>query len=175
MKTSIKITTALFATLSIFSCKNVETDATATDADEITVEETATDMASLEFNNEATKEMFQHYVHIKTALVNSDLDEAKSGAQMLIKASTNEEVTNALTAIATANDIETQRTAFSTLTTTLTPIIENDITSGEIYQQFCPMAFNNAGGYWLSKEEEIRNPYYGDRMLKCGRVAQTIK
>lgn len=37
------------------------------------------------------------------------------------------------------------------------------------------MVFNNKGGYWLSTEEEILNPYYGDKMLHCGKVTETIK
>ncbi len=37
------------------------------------------------------------------------------------------------------------------------------------------MADNNNGAYWLSKEEQILNPYFGDAMLKCGEVKQTIE
>lgn len=49
------------------------------------------------------------------------------------------------------------------------------ITSGEVYKQFCPMAFDGNGGYWLSDSKEVRNPYYGNKMLKCGSVNETIK
>lgn len=44
-----------------------------------------------------------------------------------------------------------------------------------VFVQFCPMANNNEGGYWLSMQEEIRNPYYGDEMLTCGKVVAEIK
>jgi hypothetical protein len=37
------------------------------------------------------------------------------------------------------------------------------------------MANKGDGGDWLSTEKEIRNPYYGDEMLECGRVAEEIK
>ena len=30
------------------------------------------------------------------------------------------------------------------------------------------MAFNNEGAYWLSKNENILNPYFGEKMLTCG-------
>jgi len=43
-----------------------------------------------------------------------------------------------------------------------------------VYKQYCPMAFDGKGAFWLSSSEEIRNPYYGDKMLKCGRVEETI-
>ena len=37
------------------------------------------------------------------------------------------------------------------------------------------MADNNNGAYWLSKEEKVLNPYFGDAMLKCGEVKQVIE
>ena len=37
------------------------------------------------------------------------------------------------------------------------------------------MAFEGKGDYWYSTSEEIRNPYFGDKMLKCGRVDETIE
>jgi Cu(I)/Ag(I) efflux system membrane fusion protein len=36
------------------------------------------------------------------------------------------------------------------------------------------MANEGKGGYWLSSQEEIMNPYYGDDMLHCGEVKETI-
>ncbi len=42
------------------------------------------------------------------------------------------------------------------------------------YKQFCPMAFNNKGAYWLSDEDEIRNPYFGKKMLECGEVQDSL-
>jgi hypothetical protein len=37
------------------------------------------------------------------------------------------------------------------------------------------MAFDDQGADWLSAEEQIRNPYFGDKMLKCGLVEQDLK
>ncbi|RFC53106.1 efflux RND transporter periplasmic adaptor subunit [Brumimicrobium aurantiacum] len=44
-----------------------------------------------------------------------------------------------------------------------------------IYIEHCPMVNNNNGADWLSLESEIKNPYYGEAMLKCGEVKQVIK
>ncbi|KAA3619394.1 MAG: efflux RND transporter periplasmic adaptor subunit [Calditrichaeota bacterium] len=44
-----------------------------------------------------------------------------------------------------------------------------------VFVQFCPMANNDKGAEWLSLEEEIRNPYFGESMLTCGEVRHTIK
>jgi hypothetical protein len=44
-----------------------------------------------------------------------------------------------------------------------------------IYRQYCPMALNDKGAYWLSNSAEIRNPYFGKKMLECGEVVETIQ
>ena len=44
-----------------------------------------------------------------------------------------------------------------------------------LYQQYCPMYNNNKGGMWLSASEEIKNPYYGAKMLNCGEVQKEIQ
>lgn len=40
----------------------------------------------------------------------------------------------------------------------------------KLYQDFCPMYDNNKGAMWLSETKEIKNPYYGSKMLTCGSV-----
>ncbi|MEL6534379.1 MAG: efflux RND transporter periplasmic adaptor subunit [Bacteroidota bacterium] len=44
-----------------------------------------------------------------------------------------------------------------------------------VYYQYCPMALEDQGAYWLSKEKEIRNPYFGDAMLACGEVREYVE
>ena len=44
-----------------------------------------------------------------------------------------------------------------------------------LYLQYCPMANNDQGANWLSTYSEIRNPYFGDMMLKCGETQDTIE
>lgn len=44
-----------------------------------------------------------------------------------------------------------------------------------VFVQHCPMAFNDKGADWLSKNKEIRNPYFGASMLKCGEITEEIK
>ena len=43
-----------------------------------------------------------------------------------------------------------------------------------IYVQHCPMA-EDSGADWLSKEKDIKNPYFGESMLKCGDVIFELK
>jgi len=44
-----------------------------------------------------------------------------------------------------------------------------------VYRQYCPMAFNYRGAYWLSNRRQIENPYFGREMLDCGQVRETMK
>jgi hypothetical protein len=37
------------------------------------------------------------------------------------------------------------------------------------------MVNNNQGAFWLSNEKEIKNPYFGDMMLKCGSIKETLQ
>ena len=127
------------------------------------------------FNDVKTQAIFQDYIHIKTALVNSDIAEAQSGSRMLIENTDNVALKSTLSSIADSDDIEMQRKVFSEVTDQIEPLLKNSLSSGEIYKQFCPMAFNNAGGYWLSNDKVIQNPYYGQKMLKCGTITETIE
>jgi len=72
------------------------------------------------------------------------------------------------------SDISSQRNYFKPLSSNITKAVELFGINQKVYSQFCPMADNNNGAYWLSLSDEIRNPYYGDAMLKCGSVKQTI-
>ena len=48
-------------------------------------------------------------------------------------------------------------------------------TKNTLYIQHCPMANEDNGADWLSSEQEIKNPYFGASMLKCGEVKSTVK
>lgn len=43
-----------------------------------------------------------------------------------------------------------------------------------LYVQYCPMADQNKGGFWLSTKEEIANPYFGAMMYRCGSVVDHL-
>lgn len=73
--------------------------------------------------------------------------------------------------IAATDNVEVQRKQFSFLSQALINAVTAFGTdSGHLYVQYCPMAIDNKGADWLSEEEEIRNPYFGEKMMKCGSV-----
>ncbi|MCB9289373.1 MAG: efflux RND transporter periplasmic adaptor subunit [Lewinellaceae bacterium] len=78
-------------------------------------------------------------------------------------------------AIRKSEDIEEQRKQFSFLSNALVETLTAFGTEGStLYLQHCPMAFDNEGADWLSTDEVVRNPYYGEKMLKCGSVKETF-
>ena len=72
-------------------------------------------------------------------------------------------------------DVELQRKQFDALSDLLINAIKSfGIEDEVLYIQHCPMAFDNTGAEWLSTEEGILNPYFGDKILRCGYVQETL-
>lgn len=77
--------------------------------------------------------------------------------------------------ISASDEVEEQRKQFDFLSQALIKSVKVfGIPTDTYYVQHCPMAFDNEGADWLSGEEEILNPYFGDQMLKCGIVKTTV-
>ena len=73
------------------------------------------------------------------------------------------------------DDVEKQRKQFDFLSEALIKSIEAFGTSGDaLYVMYCPMAFKNQGANWISDEKVVKNPYFGDKMMKCGLVKKEI-
>ena len=77
--------------------------------------------------------------------------------------------------IADTKDAKTQRGNFDTLSENIYKLIKVSKSETTVYFQHCPMANNGKGANWLSKENNIKNPYYGSMMLGCGKTVETIK
>jgi hypothetical protein len=75
--------------------------------------------------------------------------------------------------IANTNDIEHQRGRFISLSKNVYALIKVSKTGSPVYYQYCPMY--KGGANWLSKESSVKNPYYGSKMMSCGRIEETIK
>lgn len=85
------------------------------------------------------------------------------------------EAENAAHEIANSDDLEIQRGAFEKLSMVMIFWLRHfELSENVVYVQNCPMAFDNEGADWVSNEKQIRNPYFGDRMLRCGTVVEVI-
>jgi len=134
------------------------------------------------------------YVDLKDAFVSSDASQVKSEASSTEQAlekvdmkklsgeAHNDWMTymagiqSSLKEIQTSDDIEAQRRSFSNLSDNLYKSIKAFGLGGkDAFYEFCPMAFNNEGAYWISDVPQIRNPYFGEKMLTCGEVKEKLK
>jgi hypothetical protein len=72
-------------------------------------------------------------------------------------------------------NLENKRKSFQMISDNLYNLIRTVKYDREVaYYQYCPMAFNDQGAYWLSRESEIKNPYFGSKMLTCGETRETL-
>ncbi len=139
------------------------------------------------------KNLLNDYLQVKNALVESSAEGTSKAASRMLNNIKNfntgnlpEEqesfykqrvngMQNDIRYLTQTNDVSRQRDHFALITRNTYALVKAfNPTEEAVYYQFCPMAFDNSGGYWLSAQEEIRNPYFGDKMLKCGRVEETI-
>lgn len=136
---------------------------------------------------------FNQYIELKNALVASDYEKAKQKVTVLQQKLKTFDITElhdeahelwmkqnklldkAINDILFAKDLKNQRIQFKALSESLTIIVEAFGLHGiKVYKDYCPMAINDKGAIWLSEVEEIRNPYFGEKMLKCGEVQKVI-
>ncbi|MCX6218134.1 DUF3347 domain-containing protein [Spirosoma sp.] len=142
---------------------------------------------SLAASAQTTAPALSAYYSVKDALVATDAPKAKSGATALVTALGKVDAArlsaidkkNLATAKARAatisrtNNVDAQRTQFEALSTSMIALAKAT-KPAKTYVQYCPMAAEGKGAFWLSDKREVRNPYYGDKMLKCGSVKEEI-
>ena len=77
--------------------------------------------------------------------------------------------------IAASNDIKAQRAAFLILSNDVIALAKGaGFKSAPVYIDYCPMADGGKGGYWLSLNKAIENPYFPEQMKECGQVKGQI-
>ncbi|WP_316839548.1 DUF3347 domain-containing protein [Pedobacter gandavensis] len=170
---------AIMVATSCTSNTNQKIALSATDSTSATVADAATP-AGVKLKDANVEAIYNGYISLKDALVNTKFEEAqKAAAALKVNLASQkgcESTTLIADKIATAKDIAAQRKDFTALSNDLIALFKHaDLSAGTIYVQHCPMANNGDGGDWLSSEKKIQNPYYGDEMMECGRVAEEIK
>ena len=142
----------------------------------------------------ALQKIFDSYFKLKDALVSTEVNEAKKhvldmkndisktdmslfkGQHHDVWMNLSESIAETLAVMSSASAIEEMRNHFRNLSDQMIAMAESfGSTNGIMYVQHCPMANDNKGADWLSKEREIRNPYFGSAMLTCGEVINEIK
>jgi hypothetical protein len=134
-------------------------------------------------NQSQLPQLLSSYYSIKNALVagNANMSSAKAeefvktlngiDKNIIIETSRNGLLKEA-NQISETKDIKQQREYFASLSTNMFALAKVvKLTTEPIYEDYCPMK----KAYWLSREKAIKNPYFGNAMLTCGNVAETLK
>jgi len=140
------------------------------------------------------KAIVDHYLHIKNALANDNSSEAASGAKAMADAigkldkslltaeqktaydRNEEELKEHADHVAKNGDnIKHQRSHFVQMSEVVYELVRDFGAGRPVYHDHCPMARDNQGAMWISETKEIKNPYFGAQMLKCGTVEEVIQ
>lgn len=142
--------------------------------------------------NEQISSVLDHYFDLKNALVESDAGHAEGHAESLLQeaeqvdptglnqdshamwVSFSEVLMSKSRDLSAEEDIEDQRYHFEYISQAMIEMVDTFQPVGyEVYHQSCPMVRDGSAD-WLSREEEVKNPYHGDRMMNCGEVIRSI-
>ncbi|WP_369049368.1 DUF3347 domain-containing protein [Tenacibaculum sp. UWU-22] len=184
----IKLTTAIvtitFISLSVMSCNNGKKDNS---------KNTEVNQNNVHATNNIQKSnisvILKNYMALKDALVADNNKAAQKAAKMTMEAfkalniseynkKEQKELTDIIAdAVENAehiseSPIKHQREHFKILSQDVTDLVTITGSKTKLYQDFCPMY--DGGSVWLSLNKEIKNPYYGSKMLTCGKVQKEI-
>ncbi|CAM1368592.1 DUF3347 domain-containing protein [Tenacibaculum sp. HL-MS23] len=193
LKTIVAILVISLINLTIISCKDAKKENTQ---DSIVHSEMnhnkmdkSNNMMDDNSQNSGVQKVLADYMILKDALVETDKNKAAKAGDKLnntlskfeINGFTVEQQKELKDIITDAkehaehigrSEIDHQREHFKTLSKDIMDMVAITGTKNTLYQQFCPMY--DGGSAWLSLNKEIKNPYYGSKMLKCGKVQKEI-
>jgi hypothetical protein len=167
----------------------VQTDPVAVDEHGNTTSEPATQEAQ----ENLLKSVYANYFSLKDALIKDDGTTAAAKASALAQAIDKVDMTQftseqhtvwmkelkslktAADQLAATKDVAKQRGYFTTLSTSMYAVAKVYKADETLYYQHCLMYNDGEGANWLSKENTVRNPYFGNAMLTCGKTTETIK
>ncbi|WP_205513493.1 DUF3347 domain-containing protein [Longitalea arenae] len=140
------------------------------------------------------KKITDHYLQIKNALTNGKASEAGDAAKNMLEAMKGFDKSllaadqkkvydqheagmkeHAEHISKSTNDLEHQRERFSLLSENMYALVKAFGGGKTLYHDHCPMAKDGKGAMWLSETREVRNPYFGDKMMECGSVEEEIQ
>lgn len=166
------------------------TKSTSNTPTDVTAESTAAPVTHTQFSID---EIINNYLKVKNALTKDDTQNAGNAGKVLY-ATFNAINPSALEAklkkeyldIAddakehaehignNAGKIDHQREHFAMLSEDINALIKAFGTKQKLFQDFCPMYDNGKGAIWISETKDIKNPYYGNKMMGCGTVKKEL-
>ena len=136
------------------------------------------------------KSMLQNYISIKNALIDANSDKAASSSAAMYEAMKGfdkslltadqkkvyDDIESDLKEHAehiSKSKLDHQREHFAMMSKDMYDMVKAFGAGMPLYHDHCPM-FKD-GSMWLSESKDIRNPYYGEKMMTCGSVEEMFK
>jgi hypothetical protein len=184
----------------IASCSGKKTESTAHDAHQHAVATEPASSAEIKVFDPVDASvktqisgLLTHYFALNKALIEDNNDGAKTeantfaenlsdfdmsklaGEQMDFYHIQLAKISGSLKGIIESVDIEESRAQLSNVSEGMYALVKAYRANESIlYYQFCPMAKNNEGAYWISDTKEIVNPYMGQKMPTCGMTKEKL-
>ena len=198
VRMTIKIYLMVLVTLTAMSCKDANQEKEVSEPmssemyqEDVDNQEGSGKMMAENAGNNATNTIIDNYLQIKNALVADDQEAAAQAGGKLVgefedfdqSNYSSEEQQELADIIEDAKEhaehiaesaIDHQREHFDILSKDVIDMIAITGTNKKLYQDFCPMYNNNKGAQWLSASKEIKNPYFGSKMMDCGKIQKEI-
>jgi len=112
---------------------------------------------------------------VLTALNKGDMSLLKRPAAHNIWMTDKSLLKKQLNKLVKSETLRQQRQVFLDVSKNMIHLVEGFGVNEKVMVQFCPMANDFKGGYWLSLDPKIKNPYFGSKMLTCGSTKRIIK
>lgn len=144
-----------------------------------------------DFKSQLT-ELLSSYYELKNALVDDNSKEAKSVANNLLLSLNKvdmrllrgdahiywmeqlQKIKLSGQKVSETSDLKKQRSQFIELSQAMIRSVKAYGILETSFEQYCPMAGQGKGAYWLSDDKKIRNPYFGSGMLTCGEIMNQL-
>ena len=169
--------------------KDTKTEKEITSTEQIAEKSDSTSIPMVASTDFSIKEIVSNYLKLKNVLTKDDTKNAAAAGNDLVAnlAALNanslpEAQKKVFTDVAddakehaehigtNAGKLDHQREHFAMLSKDVNDLINTFGAGQKLYQDFCPMYNDGKGAIWISETKEIKNPYYGSKMLTCGSV-----
>jgi len=132
----------------------------------------------LEIPAEQAAQLTGPYLTMQSALASDDLDAAKAQAKAMMAITGHSgSLPEMLHNMLAADDLEGMRKRhFETLSMAMIAAVKDtpERFDQDFYIMHCPMVYGDRGADWLQATDQLRNPYFGATMLKCGEVKEEL-
>lgn len=135
--------------------------------------------ATLRIDLSTAQAILPAYLQLQAALAGDDLVAAQTALKsMMAETGHHGDLPDLMHRMLEADNLDALRDpSFRQISDSLIPIIKEapDAFSGTVVRMHCPMAANNQGADWLQATDDVRNPYFGSMMFRCGEIVEKLK